>query len=296
MSIDMKEHEHTWRPIRELKQVDEDISSWGYSKEFIASNKELRNKQDSWLTYQTGRMNFREPLEVKAIDGEVYFREMDERDMPKVPEKFDTQYGVFLNHNHGEFMSFLSRRTREEDELLTEDERARAEIFGEGEYIVDGNFCDMFDCGRFIFAISNLNHMGSGSFKIVRIHENYRAITMFDNRTSPEFSAYDYIGRYGNNLGYIVVVSGYKESEPDNEKERKRVRRTILFQLYTDGSIDIDREWEMNISSANSIAVLGDIVYFGQNKMVTVLDTITGELTYLTNKNDAERAALQKMA
>lgn len=34
-----------------------------------------------------------------------------------------------------------------------------------GDYLVDGNYCDMFDCGEYCYAISNLMHLGLGEFK-----------------------------------------------------------------------------------------------------------------------------------
>lgn len=291
MSIDTKKQDQDWLPILELRKIEEDISAIGQG---------------------------REPLEVKKLASSVFYRELKEQDIPQVPETFDTQYGVYLNDDRVGFNSWLSQRSKESFARLEEAGSEDSRFSGDGGYFVDGQFCDMFDCGAFIFAISNLKQQGRGLLKIIRIHENYRAVTMFDSRSpfdslspfnsdsspdsaspfdsdsSPHFSSYDYVGRYENNLGFMVVVSGVVESNAENTHERIYENKTILFQLYTDGSIAIDREWDISINPANSIVSLGDDVYFGQSNRVTVLNTLTGEVTYLTNKSDEELAALRE--
>ena len=54
-------------------------------------------------------------------------------------------------------------------------------------------------------------------------------------------------------------------------------------------------EWNMFISSSNSMVAVGNYVYFGQNKMVTRLNVLTGETAFFTNKSDEEIDALVKM-
>lgn len=83
----------------------------------------------------------------------------------------------------------------------------------------------------------------------------------------------------------------------DREKFGKRnfQDKTILFQIDSNGECSISKEWEIKISDSNSVAVEGNFVYFGQNKMVTRLNIASGELSYLTNKNDEELAALSPM-
>ena len=52
----------------------------------------------------------------------------------------------------------------------------------------------------------------------------------------------------------------------------------MLYQIDRDGNGNIIREWEdIKISSPNSMVVIGEIAYFGQNKMVTCFNTNTGE-------------------
>lgn len=55
----------------------------------------------------------------------------------------------------------------------------------------------------------------------------------------------------------------------------------------------IMKEWPIGISHSNSIAALSDYVYFGQNKMITRLDVITGEKVFYTNKEPLEIKDLQ---
>ena len=51
----------------------------------------------------------------------------------------------------------------------------------------------------------------------------------------------------------------------------------------------------MRITSSNSVAEALGFLFFGQNKMVTRLNMETGEITFFTNKNDDEIAALVEL-
>lgn len=77
--------------------------------------------------------------------------------------------------------------------------------------------------------------------------------------------------------------------------ERSFQDRTLLLQINNDGSYNVSSEWNINLSSPNSMAVVGNDIYFGQNKMITRLNLTSGELSYFTNKSDEELAALKKM-
>ena len=275
MAVNYTKNKPEWRPISELRTVEQDISEFGYVKEYIDANK-LYRKKSSCSRMSSGQVDFFEPLEVKTECGEVFYREKDHHKYVDVPETFETQYGIFINHDNGEFESWLAKEDYE------------------GCYI-EGNFCDMFDCGKYSYAISNLLHLGLGSFKIVRIDKNLEAITMYDNSNAKGWFCLQYMGRFQNGEGHILIVSGFEVLKREQNEKRSFQDKTILFQIDSDGECNISKEWEVRISSSNSMAVAGDLIYFGQNKMVTGLNMTSGELTYLTNKNDEELAALKPM-
>lgn len=277
-----------WKPVSELKVCGAECVE-------VKGSRDKRDVvQGDW---NLGNEHFTEPLEVKTIEGAVFYREMSDGFTPQVPEIFDTQYGFYDNHEHGEFSSLLSQQSRGNTDDLDDQKSVdnASPLFSEvGDVFMGGYFCDMFDCGDFIFAVSNVMHSGQGLFKVVRFNKNYRVTTMYDNSISSEYSSYRYIGRYENNLGYMLVVTGVVGSDHEEveDSDWAPTERSILFQLYTDGSIDIDREWNISISPATSIATLGDDVFFGQNKMITKLNVLTGEVRYLVHENAVEMAGM----
>ena len=277
MAVNYMKNKSEWRSIFELRTVEQDISEFGYVKEYIDANK-LYDKKSSRSNSNmlSGQVNFSEQLEVKEEGGEVFYREKAHHVREDEPETFETQYGTFINHNNGEFESWLSKEDYE-------------------GYNIEGNFCDMFDCGQYSYAISNLLHLGLGSFKIVRIDKNLETATMYDNSDADGWVHLEYKGRLQNEEDYILIVSGVEVLKRGQDGKRNFQDKTILFQIDSDGECNISKEWEIQISSWNSMAMAGDFVYFGQNKMVTRLNMTSGELTYLTNKNDEELAALKPM-
>ena len=263
MKTDFKKSGTEWKPITELRAVEEDISSFGYVKEYIAANELLRKKSLA-------------AIEVKEENGEIFYREKDFHEHKGSPEKFETQYGTFLNHDGGEFDSWLGR----------EDPK---------DYYVEGNFCDMFDFGEFSYAVSNLQHLLSGWVKIVRIDKNLEATTLYDNFNEDGWNYLQYMGRFSNERGPVLIVTGFKKLERGKNGERNLQDQTILFQIDRDGECNISQTWEIKISDHNSMAAAGDYVYFGQNRMVTRLNITSGELSYLTDKNEEELAELKPM-
>lgn len=284
----MKDFE--WRPITELRTVEEDISEFCYDKEYIVANKWYRKKIPHCTDSSSGQVNFSEPLEVKEEGGEVFYCEKDSNAYGKAPETFETQYGTFINHDNGEFASWLGK---EGYDGLSEEEREEHHCFGRDDYYIGGNFCDMFDCGEYSYAISNQMHMGLGGFKIVKIGRNLEATNLYDTDDAEGWLCLDYKGRFQNERGTVLIVSGFEKGKRGTDGQGSHRDRTILFQIDRNGECNISREWEIEILESNSTAVAGDFAYFGRNRMVTRLNLTSGELSYLTNKNEEELAALK---
>ena len=281
-------HTSEWRPISELRHVQSDISLLGYNKEFIEEHGLNETKSFHWGSMSTGVMCYFEPLEVRANGDEILWRYNENHAHMDVPEQFETQLGIFNNHNHGEFSSWLGR---DGYDGCSEEQKEINRLLGRDDYFIEGNYCDMFDCGKYSFAISNEMHMGLGMFKIIRIDKNLEAVTMYDNYKGDEYTRLEYAGRFHNSEGYVVITSGSKELERKEDK-REYQKITFLFQIDRKGNCRISKEWDFSISYANSMAAVGDYVYFGQNKMITRLDVKTGEIRYFTDKTDEELAAL----
>ncbi len=292
MAIDSKGVISEWRPVSELRKIEQNISGFGYIKEFIDEHRLHERKSPHCSNVITGQVDFFEPIEVKEDNGTIFYRENENHIHMDVPKIFETQYGTFNNHNNGEFSSWLEK---DDPNGLPEKDKELYPFFGRDDFNIEGNFCDMFDCGKYTYAVSNLMHMGLGLFKIIRIGQDLEIVVMYDNSFLNSRTCLEYGGRFKTENGYVLIASGYTELECGQDEKRNFQHKTFLFQIDNDGNCGISQEWKVQISSPNSIAVVDDYAYFGQNKVVTRLNLITGELIYFTNKNDEELAALKKM-
>lgn len=285
-------HTTEWLPFSTLRKIENNISSLGYKKEYIQEHGLEEIKHYHCSNMITGVMNFFEPLEVKADGDEVFWRLNENHVHMDEPETFDTQFGVFNNHNNGEFTSWLGK---DGYDGLPAKEKVINAAYGRNDFLVEGNYVDMFDCGKYAFAISNQMHMGLGIFKIIRIDEHMSVETMYDNYHDVGKTRLEYAGRFRRENNWFVIAGGSLEIETEEGEKRKFQDRAVLFRIDDKGNCEIDREWEIRISSANSMTVVGDYAYFGQNKMVTRLNLMSGHMDFFTNKNDEELAALTEI-
>ncbi len=277
--MDKIRHTSEWKPFSELRPIQENISGLGYNKEYIEEHKLNETKIFHCSNLITGVMNYFEPLEVMVEGNEIFWRYNENAVLVGAPEVFETQFGTFNNHNHGEFTSWLGK----DDYVgLPDKERERNRLFGRDDFFIEGNYCDMFDSGEYTYAVSNLMHLGIGVFKIVRIDKNLEAVIMYENYRNNDHTRLEYAGRFKNPAGYGIIAGGSREVDR-KENKSKFQKITILFQIDGNGNCVNSSEWNLSISSSNSMAAVGDYVYFGQNKMVTRLNVLTGETAFFTN-------------
>ena len=150
----------------------------------------------------------------------------------------------------------------------------------------------MFDAGEYSYVISNLMHLSMGLFQVFRIDKNLEVKKIFS--TENVWDRIEYEGRFQRESEQYIIASGaYRMNEKDDNKYIFR-KRTLLFRVDKSGGFNIDNEWDIGISSANSLVNAGEFVYFGQNKMITRLNTKSGQIDFFTNKNDEELATLIK--
>ncbi len=130
-----------------------------------------------------------------------------------MPEAFHTQFGTFMNHNFGEFGGYLSKPDYSDD------------------YCIRGNFIAMFDCGPYSYAISNLTHMGIGTFAIIQIDASLKATTIYQNWNT-------------NNWGTPACPLEYLQHGPNPQGHAVRARNIntkeiVLFQIDNHGHYTI---------------------------------------------------------
>ena len=90
--------------------------------------------------------------------------------------------------------------------------------YGRNDFLVEGNYVDMFDCGKYAFAISNQMHMGLGIFKIIRIDEHMSVETMYDNYHDVGKTRLEYAGRFRRENNWFVIAGGSLEIETEEGK------------------------------------------------------------------------------
>lgn len=285
MAVKSADTQTDWLPFSRLRQIETDISEFGYCKEFIEKNRLYEKKEWHREHSMTGVVNFFEEMEVKEEGGEIFYREHEKHRYMIAPKSFETQLGVFQNHNNGEFMSWVEKRGGNGS---SGEEALR--------FYMPGNFYDMLDCGPYTYAISNLMHMCAGELRIVKINKEFKSTVIFDTQPYlfPKNSlCLEYDGYVRNADGFIIIASGTLEMNYYQEEKRRVQDRTLLFQISADGICRMIQNWEFRISSPYSMAVLNEFVYFGHSKMVTRLNLKSEEIAYFTNKSDEEIAALR---
>ena len=196
------------------------------------------------------------------------------------PERFKTQFGTFINHDNGEFTSWLGRGN------LPGGFKKGRYPYPKEEFNIEGNYCDMFDCGPYSYAISNLLHLGLGEFKIVRIDKDLNTEVLFDNDVSDGWKHYEYLGRIKNPKGYYIIITGFYTKFSEDRENDKTEKQTIILQIDKEGGCSIFKKWDFSVSYSCSIALNGSKLYLGQNNMITELDIESGEYTYLTNRDE----------
>lgn len=294
-----------WSPFSKLRPIGEDISQYGYDKAYI--NAHQLYKKMSWIDSSgTGRHCYYEPLEVAVIKGNVFFREHDEPICHARPKKFTTQFGVFDNYNHGEFESWLGEGGRT---WAYRQRKTRDNLYGKDGFFIEGNYVDVFDCGKYTYAISNLMHMGLGHFKIVWLDEHLSPINLYNtesdfvssislnrvNNSGFITTCLEYAGRFPDENGWYIIASGETTKHLHTPDKSMVQKRTLLFYVDNTGNCRIKREFDVRIPEVNSFVLSGSSLYFGHNKMVSRLDLSTGALEFYTNKSDDELKALSKM-
>lgn len=287
-----------WYPISMLNSIEENISSATYTNEYINKNR-LKEKKRANFSSEVPVFHacFFEPIEVQEKDGEILWRENDDFEHGKTPERFDTQFGSYINHDNGEFPSWIELDNGET--LSNKHYSWMVHHWKRSRSAIDGNFQDVFDCGPYVFAISNLMHMGLGSLSVIKIGKDLQPVTMFDNiaaRMNGSGSCFQYFGKYKEKDSYVLIASGFTYDWPRNKDSgiNNLKNSTCLFRISEDGSFVVSKEWDIMITPANSFVVKDGHAWFGQNKMVSRLDLNSGELRYYTNKTEEELAGLYK--
>lgn len=254
----------------------------GYKNDYIMETGLNKERRYDWQTPKA--VCFLEPLEVKVEGEDVYWRENETRTDNDIPDYFHTQLGYFSNYNNGEFDSWLAWPRKEGPSDESTDSYFNC--------FIEGNFCDMFDLGDYIYAIDNNTCWGLGDFRIVKIDRNLKHEAIYDNDQMNSNLSLFFLGRYEKGDDCYVLASGWYDKGWGDDVVERFNYKTIIFCIGGNGEFHVVNEWETKIPFANSFVVADDYAYIGHNKMITRLNLVTGETEFYTNKSSEEIAAM----
>lgn len=218
------------------------------------------------------------PFEVKTEGDQILWRSNDNLSYVKEPKKFTTQFGTFNNYNNGEFRSWLGINDFPD---FPENNKEEYSYSNYEDYLIEGNFCDMFDLGEYTYAISNLIHMMIGHLKIIRIYKNIDTLILYDNYNHSNLR---YIGRWIDDKGIVAIASGYRLfTKPDDNYERQDT--TILFHIDKFGTCKIFKKWDFDLPNVNSIVKVKDYIYVGQDEMITRVKINDGSRSFFVDNS-----------
>lgn len=236
-----------WKPLSDMRVTTNNISGWNYSNEYAVKHKK-------YIACETIFIRFGQKGEVECCALDI------RKEGKKQPATFRTASGTFVTNNHGEFGGELTLPNGE---------------------IMQGNFCEIIECGNHVYAIDSCGHMGMGHFSLYSFSNNEKkeyvyssnSRDIFQNIMTDENDPYDNLV-YGAhcvcNEELYVVIHGYKEvCDKGCVKERWGCSRLLVI---SDGSVKRVIEFEENFSRINELVVRNSNAYITMDKLLAVVD------------------------
>lgn len=308
-----------WRPVSELRVIDEDISRRAYKLDHV---KRIGLDPETIPQDINGNYRIPEPVFVAEDKGAVYFDTRLSGPFLERNGSFLTQLGLINTYSYGEGGGCLI--------IMDPDRPLSFAPHGGGSFVFTppefkeyeregkllyGNFIDVFDLGEYTYAIDS-SYFPEGNLSIKRIKKDLNHECIYKNsineritflRHGEEFKRFreksgtadthytsrelriSYIGRFDEQEGIVAVASGMQYLRKEDKTGRDIVYLTIMFRLFKNGDINILDEFK---AESNSVAATGEYVYFGNERMVTRYNRSTGEKTFLTYKTEDEVAEM----
>ena len=249
-----------WSPIGTLREVGQDYSG-----------RSIGNRSSSDF------------LEIREIDGMIHYRHKEKYWSPHERE-FDTQYGLFVSDDQGEFGGKL--------------------ILPDGSEI-NGNYCDVFDLGDKVIAVGSFGHLLIGRFQLLEFSgiKDYR--TLYST-----YSCYEDLGILSGekeeNISEDLTLLACTKSDRDawfliggsitylyKKKKNEYFHESRL--LYLENGTVTEKMILKNVFSyCTGMVKKSDLLYVGMDKMVARLDPTRNSVRYWTSISEGEQAALDE--
>ncbi len=266
---------NVWKSINELRETSIDISGCSYSLRY-ATKHNLTEKAMSEHFGDNPSMWIPEPIEVSVnYKSEILYRTKKVGTWYEKQKKtFETSLGTFISHNNGEFGG----------ELITPKER------------LIGNFIDVFECDRNVYAIDSCNHMCMGHIKIYAFTKKARAIKLYE---SIDFGENDKIYESLSFKGLCVkedrsYILSAGRVEHDYMSENKIIEEKSFLYEIKDGKILNTIEFDYWFSEVKNICVDNNRLIIGMDKVVAIVNLETKEIkAYTPISIEAEKDILK---
>lgn len=257
-----------WKPIAELREVQNNYSGSYYSCDYATNNK---NMKDMYAAVGVSTVAIAENVIIKRdpLHGIVY--KIKGRDFDKkYKREFKTQFGTFYSDDQGEFGG----------ELVTPS----------GDKL-GGNYKYIFDLKDKVYAISSSSHM------------TIAHTTIYEFTSASEYTC---IYNVGDFMAYILnegvvenfecqaidiyedraylLLSGYvKEQKPGGEYWGE-----FRVLSIADGEIKTVCNYEAMLVKPQRILIDGDNIFISMDKMLLRVDMNNNEIRYFTCLSDED--------
>lgn len=235
-----------WKPLSDMRVTTNNISGWNYSNEYAVKHKK-------YVGCETIAIRFDQKGEVECCALDIRKEGIEQ------PATYQTALGTFVTNNQGEFGGELTLPNGE---------------------IMQGNFCEIIECGNHVYAIDSCEHMGRGHFSLYSFSNNEKKEYVYSSNTRDIFQSimndekelYDNLV-YGAhcvcNGELYVVINGYKLYDKGCVKEYWGCSRLLVV---SDGSVKQVIEFEENFSRINELIVRNSKAYITMDKLLAVID------------------------
>lgn len=254
-----------WKPLSDMRVITNNISGWDYSNEYAEEHKK-------YVGCETIAIRFDQKGEIECCALDI------RKEGKEQPATYQTALGTFVTNNQGEFGGELTLPNGE---------------------ILQGNFCEIIECGNRVYAIDSCGHMGRGHFSLYSFSNNGKkeyvygsnTIDIFQSIMTDENKLYDNLV-YGAHCIYneelYIVVNGYKELyDKGRIKEYCGCSRLLVI---SDGRVKQVIEFEENFSRINELVVRNSKAYISMDKLLAVIDIQNENYKLYTTLSERDEA------
>lgn len=254
-----------WKLFNELRKVDKNYSGLNYSYEMA---ERLGILEDRYLESFVGKhtVGVNEKLEICLDEkGRLLYRLVEKSELNGINKEFNTQFGVFVNNNQGEFGG----------ELITS-----------AGVRVNGNFVDAVDYENRVYVIDSLKHLGVAHFRLLeftgakKYRDIYRTKDIWED--IGEYESLQFGALYEAEDALYILISGYISQMNKKEGKNREIACTKLLRVRNSNVYESVQLNETFYGVRNMI-IFNNSVYVAMDKMVVRINMKDGMVSYYTH-------------